>query len=112
MHDDGWMYTVWLDLVVRYPPSFWIRACMGAGVRVSEEGVSTHTAVTHRVVEVSRHQGLLDRNDVGRIRVRIDDHLDALAELCELVPNVAHAAKRLELQKVFIAPSAVGERAQ
>jgi hypothetical protein len=79
------------------------------GRRKEEKRVSTlgdgsrhHTRRgTNGVVKVPSGEGLLDRHDVARVRIRLDDDLDSFAELSELVPNVSDSLKGLVLDVVL-----------
>lgn len=49
-----------------------------------------------RILEVAGADRLLHRNNVGGVRVALDEDLDTLAQLDELIADVADASERLQ----------------
>jgi hypothetical protein len=81
-----------------------------SGVGPVQHGSETTRAkmgkITYRAMEEARDKGLLNRSYIVRIRICLWNDLNTLAEPGQLISNVTGSGKCLELNIVFIAPSA------
>lgn len=54
-----------------------------------------------RCSQVTSSDGLLNRNDIARVGVRLDRHLDSLTQRCELISNIPDSTQSLVLDEVL-----------
>lgn len=57
---------------------------------------------THRVIEITCSDSLLNRSDIIRVRVTLNNHFHPLTQPCELITDIPSTTETLELKELLV----------